>query len=140
MIEEATQAPSAFNLQLEAHTMLKGILDRSIEANTLSPDVGKVWLGMASATYAVDPRLARDEAIRSGSLAGMTLMLAATHRGFATCPVGFSAAQVQGILGFSERFVPVMMLAIGHPAAGNTPRRPRLPLDQILSFNTSEPF
>jgi nitroreductase len=53
---------------------------------------------MASGMYGSDPRLARDEAIRSGSLAAMTLMLVAGNRGYASCPIGFNPVQVMEIL------------------------------------------
>jgi nitroreductase len=85
--------------------------------------------------YGSDPRLAQDEAIRSGSLAAMTLMLAAANRGYVSCPIGFNAVQVMEILGISDNYVPVMMITVGRPASGNSARRPRLPVDQVLAFN-----
>ena len=92
---------------------------------------------MANGMYASDPRLARDEAIRSGSLAAMTLMLAAANRGFVSCPIGFNPVQVMEILSISDDYVPAMTLTVGRPASGNTTRRPRLPVDQVLAFNIS---
>jgi nitroreductase len=87
--------------------------------------------------YGSDPRLARDEAIRSGSLAAMTLMLAAGNRGYVSCPIGFNSVQLMETLSISDHYVPVMMLAVGRPASGNNVRRPRLPADQVLAFNSS---
>jgi len=60
-------------------------------------DIADVWLTMANGMYGSDPRLARDEAIRSGSLAAMTLMLAAGNRGYVSCPIGFNPVQVMEI-------------------------------------------
>jgi nitroreductase len=137
--ERVASAPLIFLIlgDLNAHKGLKGILDETVHAGLLRREVANIWLTMANGIYASDPRLARDEAIRSGSLAAMTLMLAAANRGYASCPVGFNSAQVMEILSISEHYVPVMMLAIGRPASGNYPRRPRLPVDQVLTFDTS---
>jgi nitroreductase len=122
---------------LKGHKRLEGILDEAVHANLLPPEVAEIWLTMANGMYGSDPRLARDEAIRSGSLAAMTLMLAAGNRGYVSCPIGFNPVQVMEILSISDRYVPVMMLTVGRPASGNTGRRPRLPIDEVLAFNSS---
>jgi nitroreductase len=122
---------------LNGHKRLSGILDETVHSGLLPREVADVWLTMANGMYDSDPHLARDEAIRSGSLAAMTLMLAARNRGYVSCPVGFNPVQVMGTLSISDHYVPVMMLAVGRPAAGNRARRPRLSLDQVLAFNTS---
>jgi nitroreductase len=177
LISEASQAPSAFNIQhwrflavtderiraklkgttiapnqdrvasaplillilgdLNGHKRLRNILDETVQAGLLGQEVAEIWLAMANGMYGSDPRLARDEAIRSGSLAAMTLMLAARNRGYVTCPIGFNPDQVMEILGISDQYVPVMMLTVGRPVSGNGARRPRLPVDQVLAFNTS---
>jgi len=134
-------APVVFLIlgDLRGHERLQGILDETIEAGLLSQDVANVWLAMANQMYGNTPA-ARDEAIRSASLAAMTLMLAATNRGYVSCPIGFNLIEVSGILGISDRYVPVMMLAVGRPTLGNTTRRPRLSVDAILAFNHFREF
>ena len=122
---------------LNGHKRLEGILDETVHAGLLPREVADVWFTMANGMYGSDPRLARDEAIRSGSLAAMTLMLAAGNRGYVSCPIGFNPVQVMEILRISDHYVPVMMLAVGRPASGNNERRPRLPIDQVLAFNIS---
>ena len=122
---------------LDGHKRLEGILDETVGAGLLPREVADVWLTMANGMYGSDPRLARDEAIRSGSLAAMTLMLAAGNRGYVSCPIGFNPVQVMEILSINDRYVPVMMLTVGRPASGNNARRPRLPVDQVLAFNIS---
>ena len=116
---------------------MEGILDETVHAGLLPREVADIWLTMANGMYGSDPRLARDEAIRSGSLAAMTLMLAAGNRGYLSCPIGFNPGQVMEILSIRDQYVPVMMLAVGRPAPGNNARRPRLPVDQVLAFNIS---
>ena len=58
--------------------------------------------------YKENMTLQRDEAIRSGALAGATLMLAAQGMGFATTPMtGFDAAGVAAEFGIPATEVPV---------------------------------
>ena len=125
---------------LEAYKRLDAILLESVQAKVLSPSIADVWLNAAKTMYSVDPRLARDEAIRSGSLAAMTLMFAAVDRGYITCPVGFDPVKVRELLNITDRYVPVIMVTIGRPIPGNTARRPRLPVDRVLAFNASDRF
>ena len=122
---------------LNGHKRLEGILGETVNAGLLPREVADLWLTMANGMYGSDPRLAREEAIRSGSLAAMTLMLAAGNRGYVSCPIGFNPVQVMEILSIRDHYVPVMMLAVGRPASGNNARRPRLPVDQVLAFNVS---
>ena len=137
--ERIASAPLIFLIlgDLKGHKRLEAILDETVHAGLLSGEVAEVWLTMANGMYGSDPRLARDEAIRSGSLAAMTLMLAAGNRGYVSCPIGFNPIQVMDILNISDHYVPVMMLTVGRPGSGNNARRPRLPVDQVLAFNGS---
>jgi len=137
--ERVANAPLIFLIlgDLNGHKRLKGILDESVHAGLLPREVAEIWLTMANGMYNSDSRLARDEAIRSGSLAAMTLMLAAENRGYVSCPIGFNPVQVMEILSISDHYVPVMMLTVGRPASGNNARRPRLSVDQVLEFNSS---
>jgi nitroreductase len=83
-----------------------------------------------------DTALARDEAIRSASLAAMTLMLSAEARGWASCALtGFDAGAVCREFEIEERYVPVMLLAVGHPLAPPGPRMPRLGVEEVLTFD-----
>lgn len=125
---------------LDGHKQLSEILNESVNADLLSRDIAKLWLNVASEMYGSDPRLARDEAIRSCSLASMVLMLAAVNRGYDTCSVGFNPVAVKEVLGVGDRFLPVMMITVGRSSSGKSARRPRLPVDQVLAFNGSHQF
>jgi nitroreductase len=137
--ERVANAPLIFLIlgDLNGHRRLEGILDETVHSGLLPREVADLWLTMANSTYGSDPRLTREEAIRSGSLAAMTLMLAAGNRGHVSCPIGFNPVQVMEILSISDHYVPVMMLTVDRPGFGNTGRRPRLPVDQIFAFNVS---
>lgn len=86
--------------------------------------------------YAGKPEFQRDEAIRSASLAAMTLMLVAQARGLATCPmIGFDPRQVTDIVGLKEGCFPVMLVVLGK-AAGEPFPTSRLPLGEVVSLET----
>ncbi len=94
-------------------------------------------LGMANGMYKGNAQGCRDEAIRSGSLAAMNLMIAAQAKGFISAPmIGFDPAAVSKLLGAPANLVPVIMISVGHAAPGNWPRKPRFSTDKVLSFNS----
>jgi nitroreductase len=119
---------------LKAHEELNAILQSSIQAGLLAQDVADAWLAAASQMYGADKSLLRDEAIRSCSLAAMTFMLAAAELGYATCPVGFHQNTVTELMGLTDQYVPVMMVALGYPCQHDRSRRPRLPIKEVLTF------
>lgn len=102
--------------------------------NAHAPDsvVAKL-VPMIERSYGPDPRLQRDEAIRSGSLAAMTLMLVARSLGLVTCPmIGFDPARVAAIAGLDERHVPVMLITLGRRGDGVVLPTSRLPLGETV--------
>jgi nitroreductase len=90
--------------------------------------------------YAGSPQLQRDEAIRSCSLAAMTLMLLAEDMGYATCPmIGFDAEGVSRFLKVDDQHFPVMLICLGKrsgPAQrARDPRRPLAEIARLESFD-----
>ncbi|WP_205836391.1 nitroreductase family protein [Iodobacter violaceini] len=63
--------------RLDLHSQLAQTLAPSCAAGILTPDLLQTMVHYATEAYQDQPGLQRDEAIRSASLAGMTLMLAA---------------------------------------------------------------
>lgn len=60
------------------------------------------------------PYIERDEAIRSGALTAMTLMLAAKGLGYDSCPmIGFEEPKVRELIRLPDDHVVVMLLPIG---------------------------
>lgn len=179
LVDDATQAPSSFNIQhwrfvcvrrpeakkklralafdqapvedaaatfvvlgdLEGHNKLAPALRGAVDEGILSRRTADLWVKQAAELYR-EPQLARDEAIRSGSLAAMTMMLAAAARGLISAPmIGFDPAGVKREFKIADHLLPVMLLAVGHPApAGNPPRKPRLPVDEVLAFDDGTRF
>lgn len=173
LIELATLAPSAFNLQnwrfvavrspeakqrllplaygqqkvidaavtfivcgtLAPHTTLAKALKPTLEAGIISQEVFEGWVGAATNMYQNNPTLQRDEAIRSGALAAMTLMLAAQGRGLVSGPmIGFDPVGVAKAFGLSDYDVPVMLVTVGQSGLTNWPQKPRKPVAEVLTF------
>lgn len=125
---------------LRGHEKLADILQRSIDAGLLNEQLKETWVGMANGMYA-NEQMARDEAIRSASLAAMTLMIAASAKGLVSGPmIGFDPEGVKREFGISDRYVPVMLLPVGYAAEGNWNRKPRLTVDEVLAFNKGREF
>ncbi len=114
---------------------LPSIVETAQARGALPEGKAAAWVQMADRIYA-DAGAARDEAIRSASLAAMTMMLAAEARGLASGALsGFDPARVKRDFGIAERYVPVMLLAVGYPAGPPQPRMPRLDLAEVLAFD-----
>lgn len=124
---------------LRGHEKLAAILRPA--SGLIGPKTAETWVSMADAMYGGDERFSRDEAIRSASLAAMTLMIAAEAKGLVSGPmIGFDPEGVKREFGISDRYVPVMLLTVGHPASGNWPRKPRLGVDDVLAFGRGREF
>ncbi|MFW6855659.1 nitroreductase family protein [Burkholderia gladioli] len=120
---------------LEPHRTLPAVLSPSLEQGIIDQAVFDGWTGAATNMYANNPAFQRDEAIRSASLAAMTLMIAAQDRGLASGPmIGFDPAGVASVFGLAPTEVPVMLLTVGYAASGNWPQKPRKPTAEVLRF------
>ena len=92
---------------------------------------------MITGIYEGKPQLQRDEAIRSGSLGSMTLMLVARSMGLDTCPmIGFDPEKVSRIVGLDDDHIPVMLITLGK--SGNIDPFPtsRLDLSDTVKLET----
>jgi nitroreductase len=173
LIELATHAPSAFNLQnwkflavrsaeakarllplawgqqkivdaavtfivcgtLNQHETLPSALKPTLDAGIIDQAIYDMWVGAAEGMYKENPQLQRDEAIRSGSLAAMTLMLAAKGQGLVSTPmIGFDQSAVAKEFGLSDLEIPVMLVTVGYPGATNWPQKPRKAVNDVLQF------
>jgi nitroreductase len=119
---------------LLAHSRLPDILRKSVKAGVFDESTATRIADQCHQIYA-DPEAQRDEAIRSASMAAMTLMLAAEAKGLVSCPLNeFDPEGVRREFHIAERYLPVMLVAAGHPASAKRQREPRLPLHQVLAF------
>lgn len=120
---------------LDGHARIRANLQPLVDAGLMTPVELEAWAGDAHGGMHDRPVKQRDEAIRSASLAAMNLMTAAQALGLASAPMGgFDVAAVSAEFGLAPTELPVMLVAIGRPAPGNWPRKPRRPVDEVLSF------
>lgn len=171
LVELATKAPSAYNLQnwrfiavrseeskqllkaaafgqdkitdasvsfiicgtFDAHHQLHNALQPSLENNIMEHKIVDSWVKQATNAYQDNTILQRDEAIRSASLAAMTLILAAQEMGLGTCAMGgFDAKQVSQDFELTATELPVMIIAVGYPAINNWAQKIRKPIADVL--------
>ncbi len=126
---------------LQAYERLPKIYEPLVTTGAMTQEQVERTVGMAIGMYSSNPQIARDEAIRGASLAAMTLMLAAEAKGLVSGPmIGFDPEGVKREFGISDRYVPVMLLAVGYAAPGNHPRKPRLSVDEVLAFEQGREF
>jgi nitroreductase len=103
----------------------------------VDPSIKDKVLPMIKGFYENKEQLQRDEAIRSASLAAMTLMFGAVNRGWDTCPmIGFDTEAVSKILELDKFHIPVMLLTLGYRKEDPRPRSPRRPIAEIVKVDT----
>ena len=120
---------------LAAHEQLARVLEPSVDAGIMDRQIVDDWVAQATRTHTDNPVLQRDEAIRSASLAAMTLMLAAEGMGLATgAMIGFDIEALSRECGLTAADVPAIVVTVGYPIAGNWPQKPRKPLNEVIEF------
>lgn len=78
----------------------------------------------------------RDEGMRSGGMAAMTLMLAAKEMGYDTCPMdGFDFDAVSKLINLPADHMPVMFVAVGKALEEARPRGGQLHMDDVVIYN-----
>lgn len=119
---------------LEPHHGIRAAMQPFHDDGHIDEQILDEWVDEAASTYVDNAAMQRDEAIRSASLAGMTLMLAAEAMGLASGPmIGFDAAGVGMDFQLAATEIPVMLVAVGRAAPGNWPRKRRRPVAQVLA-------
>lgn len=135
--QKVVDAPVTFIIcgTLEAHEQLPQTLQPSVEAGILDQSVFEGWVTMARRAHTGNPVLQRDEAIRSASLAAMTLMLAAQGMGLSTGSMsGFDPEGMAREFRLAPTEIPVILVTAGYAAPGNWPQKPRRPLHEVIEF------
>ncbi|MGA7801717.1 MAG: nitroreductase family protein [Gammaproteobacteria bacterium] len=86
--------------------------------------------------YGEDGVMRRDEAMRSGGMAAMTLMLAAKEMGYDSCPMtGFDFGAVAGIINLPDDHAICMIVTIGKAAGEPGPRGGTIPNREVLFYD-----
>lgn len=128
--------------QCAAAILVCGRLDAHLDAARIYESAGAElrdkYVPMIEGVYRNQPQLQREEAIRSGAMAAMSLMYAAKDRGWDTGPmIGFDAVKVAAMLELDEHTVPVMLLVLGRAEGGRQPARGyRRPLSEVVHLES----
>jgi len=135
--QKVVDAPVTFIISgtLKAQDQVAAALKPAVDKGILIQPVVDSWTRMAQGSMDGDERAQRDEALRSASLAAMTMILAAEGMGLSSCAMtGFDAQAVHAAFGLDANEVPVMLVAVGHAAQGNWPQKPCRPLGDVLRY------
>lgn len=121
--------------QLADAGVMAARLAPSVEQGFMPAAMAAGWEGAARSLYADQPQRQRDEAVRSATFGAGTLIQAAHALGLGSAPmIGFDAEAVAGAFDLAADEIPVLLLAVGHPAPGNWPQKPRRPLTDVLTL------
>ena len=116
---------------------LNAYKDAPIIYKNTPKEVQEGMLPMINKFYEGKEQLQRDEAIRSASLAAMTLMYAENNRGWVTGPmIGFDPVATSKLLNLTQAYIPVMLLVLGYQKKAPRPRDYRRPIEEVVRLNT----
>ena len=120
---------------LQAYRGLADALQPSVSQGLFGATVVDAWVQQATRSHRDNPVLQRDEALRSASLAAMTLMLAAQGMGLSSGAMsGFDPQVVSQAFSLATHELPVMLVTVGQAAAGNWPQKPRRAVVEVLEL------
>lgn len=98
--------------------------------------VSDILVTMIGNYYAGNEQAQRDEAMRSCSMAAMTIMLAAKEMGYDTCPMdGFDFDAVAKLLNLPADHIPTMFVVVGKALEEASPRGGQLTMDEVVIYN-----
>lgn len=121
--------------RLKPHVHLREAWQPFVAAGHADAATVDAVVGSATRGYADNTQMQRDEAIRSASLAAMTLMLAAQAMGLVSGPmIGFDPDQVRTGFDLGPDEIPALLVTVGRPVPGNWPRKPRRPAPDVLAI------
>ena len=121
--------------QLAKHEVMAARLAPSVNQGFMPAELVPGWEGAAKSLYFEQPQRQRDEAVRSATFGAATLILAAQGMGLGAGPmIGFDPEGVARAFELAGDEIPVLLLAVGYPAPGNWPQKPRRPLGEVLKL------
>jgi nitroreductase len=101
-----------------------------------SPAVQEMIVPMIAPFYADNPRLQRDEALRSIGIASQSIMLAAKSMGLDSCPmIGFDPQKVAELIQLPNNHVIGMLITVGKALKSASPRGGQLPYEEVVHMN-----
>ncbi|MFF2447550.1 nitroreductase family protein [Neobacillus sp. NPDC058068] len=121
---------------VESYKNAEKIYGQAVEAGFMPADTAKSFIERTVGTYSsFPPEVARQVVYTDGGLISMQLMLVARSKGYDTVPMGgYNKAQFVEAFGIDEKYVPVMLIAIGKATKPGHPTT-RLPIEDVAFFN-----
>jgi nitroreductase len=121
---------------LENIRMAEKIYALAVDAGFMPADTAKSFIERYTRMYSTMPPEAVRQIVYSDSgMVSMQLMLVARAKGYDTVPMGgYDQQKFMKTFGISERYVPIMLIAIGKAAKPGHPTV-RLPIDDVAFFN-----
>lgn len=121
---------------LEGYHQADKIYNRAYEEGYIPEATKDSMIERSMALYSsLPPEILKKIVYTDGGLISMQLMLAAKARGYDTVPMGgYNAEKFVEAFGVSERYVPIMLIAVGKAAKEGHPTV-RLTVDEVTRFN-----
>jgi nitroreductase len=121
---------------LESYKLVDKIYNRAFEAGYMPEATKDAFISRTTQMYSsLPPDVARKIIYTDGGLVSMQLMLSAKARGYDTVPMGgYDAAKFVEAFGIGERYIPIMLIAIGKAAKEGHPSV-RLTVDEVVRWN-----
>jgi nitroreductase len=121
--------------QLPDPEVLAERLHPAVKAGFMPVSISAQWVRGADALYMDNPRMQRDEAVRSATFGAATLMFAAAAHNLSTgAMIGFDPDAVRHGFGLRSNEIPALLMTVGVAAPGNWPQKPRRALQEVLEF------
>ncbi|MFC4302492.1 nitroreductase family protein [Cohnella boryungensis] len=121
---------------LESYKLAEKIYSGAFEAGYMSEETKNAFVTNSTNLYSsLPPEIARKIVHTDGGILSMQLMLSAKARGYDTVPMGgYNAAKFMEAFGIEERYVPIMLIAIGKAAQEGHPST-RLSVEDVVRWN-----
>ncbi|WP_409346274.1 nitroreductase family protein [Paenibacillus sp. MBLB4367] len=121
---------------IQSYEKAEQIYDQAVKAGFMSEATKSDFVKRTTGMYSSLPlEKRRDIVLVDGGLVSMQLMLAARAKGYDTVPMGgYDAAKFKEAFGISERYVPVMLIALGKAAKEGHPTG-RLSAEELTFWN-----
>jgi nitroreductase len=121
---------------MECYKLAEKIYGQAVEAGYMPAETAKSFVERYTSMFASMPTDAvRQNVVTDSGLVSMQLILVARAKGYDTVPMGgYDKEKFKEAFGISDRFVPIMLIALGKAAKPGHPTT-RLPIEDVTFFN-----
>jgi nitroreductase len=117
---------------VESNKNAAEIYGQAVKAGLMPEETAKLFVERIQSQ---PPEVSRQTSLVDGGLISMQLMLIARAKGYDTVPMGgYDKGKFMEAFGVSDRYVPIMLIAIGKAAKPGHPTT-RLPIENVMFFN-----